>query len=82
MQFEIEDGIVPPVKHSRGPNVLKYPFKQLKVGQSFMVSQKERDTPGLLIQRIRNAAFRASKATKFEYLIRPWEQGVRVWRLK
>jgi len=81
-EFTIEAGVSIPKKRTRGADV-KYPFAQLKVGQSFYVPPDAGDTLEVLMARMRNAGFRASKmypGTK--YTLRAWELGVRCWRVK
>lgn len=86
MKYIIDDEVpVPPKK--RGPGALaKYPFKLLKVKQSFFVPLEANDTIERLEARVKNAGFRASKDASLTFVCRARnaeehkEVGVRVWR--
>lgn len=80
-KYKIEDGIAPMEKPGKGPP-LKYPFKQLLVGQSFFVPVEGEDTQDKLYARVLNATNRAGRQTGHAFVCRPWEKGIRVWRVE
>jgi hypothetical protein len=74
--YKIEDAIpIPKGLRKRGPS--KYPWLELKVGQSFLV-------PLGNINNLRSVASNAGKKYNRKFTAREIksEQGVRVWRVK
>lgn len=71
-RVEIERGI--PVPKPVRPE--KYPFRELKVGESFLVDWEPK------IVRVRYAAAMAAKRQKRKFATRQVEGGVRVWRIE
>ena len=70
--FVIEDDIPIPV---HGRSVSKYPFEQMKIGQSFFA-------PGATVARMQGAAqgFR-NKHKDYRFAVRAEGKGARVWRI-
>lgn len=79
--YRIEAHIAPPTGRSKR-TAHKYPLDSMTIGQSFFVPMEDDDTPEMLINRMRNAAFRAKCKGHGSFVVRFWELGVRVWRVK
>lgn len=71
--YAIEKGI--PVPHPRSPRQVRYPFRQMAVGDSFLIPSK--DAFACVQQSVRGAA--RSKGMKAS--VRKVAGGVRVWRV-
>ena len=72
-EIKIETGIpMPPGLGQRGRS-RKYPWREMKVGDSFLV-------PGVTRQKWRSAPA-GEKATGFKFATRAVEGGIRVWRV-
>jgi len=80
-EFPIDSHITSPKKVGRGAPP-KYPFKLLGMEQSFFVPRTEADTPAVLLRRMELAAGRVTRLTGWKFVCKPWEQGVRVWRIE
>ena len=83
MTVQIEEGVpIPePVKKVDG---LKYPIKDLQVGQSFLTKCKERHDFTRIVSRL-SSTIRYHKKTHpemkdWQFVIRSVEGGVRIWR--
>ena len=72
--FQIEDGIeIPALTRNTEP---KYPFKQMKVGQSFFVPCTEENA-----KKVRNSISSSARSAKVRHVTRIAEGGLRVWRV-
>jgi len=72
--YKIEAGIaIPSATRYKGGLKSKYPFADLKVGESFLVPNKTTDKFGATVQTAR-------KRTGFTLATRNVEGGVRIWR--
>ena len=84
-EFVIEDGIeLPKVTHSgRAKGELKYPFRLLEVGQSFLVENEVPDVK--LSRRLSSSASQVRKADGKKFAQRMVREdgvsGYRVWRI-
>ena len=72
-EFKIEQGV--PMTQGRGPKALKYPWREMKVGDSVFIPDK---TPASLRTSIDYAKWKMESGTDFK--ARTVEGGVRVWR--
>jgi hypothetical protein len=77
MAFEIEKGVPVPALGRGGRRVLKYPFNEMEVGDSFLVSVGE-DSRARVMTRLINAAGHY-KPKRFKTAGVP--DGVRCWRI-
>lgn len=78
IKLEIEKGIpipAPQTGRGRSPNKYRYPYRDMEVGDSFLV-------PGVLMSELTGMMSHAMKATGFRLSARTAEGGVRVWRVK
>ena len=66
---------IPPPEYTQD-NRVKYPFRELKVGDSFFVDGKEKG------HRARAAARQMTVRTNITLLTRSENGGVRIWRIK
>ncbi len=75
MAYEIEDGVSIP-KRTAGRHGSKYPFAQMDVGQSFLI------TADVKASTIRSAvgAFCKRNPGTGKFAVRGTEDGLRVWR--
>jgi len=64
---------MPPPVRKKGP--AKYPWVEMKVGDSFLV-------PGGRLANLRASASRAGSSGKVKFTVRAVDGGVRVWRVK
>jgi len=64
-----------PMKSLKKSRESIYPFKQMKIGDSFIVPEKQRDGVNSCIQLRR-------KETAHRYSTRTVKNGVQVWRVK
>jgi hypothetical protein len=67
MTIRVDRGIPMPAPHAR-----KYPWKELEIGDSFLMGGKPR--------QVAHAVSRASRAYKRKFSYRKTSEGVRVWR--
>ena len=75
MTFKIEDGIPIAGAAGAGGSNKKYPFKEMKVGQSFFVDVEN-------AQKVQGAAHQfAKKHPEYKFLTRREGEGRRVWRV-
>jgi len=70
-KIKIEAGI--PFPH----RFLTYPFDKMKVGDSFLMPQEDKDP-----NRLRVLAHHYGKSKKMKFSIKKTEEGVRCWRIK
>ena len=73
--FQIEDGIEIPAL-TRHNTEAKYPFKQMKVGQSFFVPCTEENA-----KKVRTSISSSARSAKVRHVTRIAEGGLRVWRV-
>ena len=72
--YKIEAGIaIPSANRYKGGRKSKYPFADLKVGESFLVPSKTTMSFGATVQTAR-------KRTGFTFTTRNVDGGVRIWR--
>ena len=75
-KFKIEDGV--PIRHAYSGRAMKYPFKELQVGQSFYVPLDGHKSVYTLqcslLTCARQAGIKVTTATD--------DNGVRVWRIE
>ena len=79
MNYEIEDGIVLPA-HARHTGCAKYPWKQMRVDQSFFVSTADAKNIYSNISHA-NKAY-APRRYKGKTAEKDGIRGVRVWRVE
>lgn len=81
MNYKIEKNIPVPKKRTGG--VVKYPFSEMKVGDSFLA---DKNYSRKLMARYSNAARNYARQSKennhFKFTIRKTEEGIRIWRIK
>ena len=76
--IKIEKGVnVPP----KAREIIKYPFLNMEVGDSFHISAKEQDLQ-TSYNRLNNAMSRHHKNTDMRFTLRNLKTEVRVWRIK
>ena len=76
-EFQIETGIPIPQIRRRGKSG-KYPFRELKIGDSFLVPNQDRFT----IKRLRSACHNFSKRNPdYMFTVKEEVTGCRVWRI-
>lgn len=73
MTYPLENGIPMPSACS-GPRAARYPMREIKVGQSFLIPSSE--LPKHVGQSVRNSAAYYGK----KVAVRKVKGGVRVWR--
>ena len=73
-EFKIESGIPMP-GHKSGPRARKYPWKDMKVGDSFFVPNKRAGV-------MSSACIAAQKYGRGTFRARTVEGGCRVWRVE
>ena len=79
--FPIEDGIRTPA--GAYGVTMKYPFREMKIGQSFYVSTPEGLLAGDVIsQRVRSAATQCARRFNLKFTVRKVKGGVRCWRIE
>ena len=72
--YAIEKNVPPPAFHG-APNRLKYPFKEMEVGDSFSVPPEDKD-------RVRSSASLAGMRLSRKFTLRRQDDGsFRVWRI-
>lgn len=76
MAIEIETGLEIPMPKKRGTYTPKYPFRAMKVGDSFFVPT---DAPTKMHNNLSNCA--KNQLGPKSVAIRTVEGGVRVWRI-
>ena len=69
--IQIEKNIPLPPEKKRNT----YPYKQMDIGESFLVSEGK-------MQIVCNANYRPSKAMGMKFIARKEGNGVRVWRIE
>jgi len=77
--FEIESGLPLPPRHN--PHT-KYPFAQMKPGDSFFVPVGPDGTLTKLASKVANVTARARKEKLGKFAVRKLSDGVRVWRVE
>lgn len=61
----------------------KYPFKEMTIGSSFLVSKKEANGDlERLMTRMTSAAATAGKHFNYKFTLRKLPDGVRIWRIQ
>ena len=80
--FEIENNVpLPPLRY--GNNHSKYPWREMKVGDSFHVPPRRPDQSAAQVQAAMAAtASGAGKRLKARYTVRQEGDGVRIWRVE
>lgn len=74
--YKIEKGIaIPEPGAGRKKGVSKYPFAQMKVGDSFFVAGKKQE-------KFHSAMACTRRAQGFRFATRTVEGGIRIWRIK
>jgi hypothetical protein len=77
--FQIEKHI--PVPEFQGYRT-KYRFKELEIGESFLVPYEDGDEHALAANRVQSAARAAAKSTGWKFTTRKLNTGIRVWRVE
>ena len=77
--YQIETDVPIPVARRRDGRT--YPFKELEVGQSFLVPLDPSETPGQLRERVSAAMTWAKRKCEQDYCTRKVDGGIRVWRI-
>ena len=80
MNFKIEKNIAVPPMPNRGPYNI-YPWKEMEVGDSFLLVPKDGESLRGLMRRINPQALNAKKRLGRTFTCRTVENGVRVWRV-
>ena len=75
--YKVEQGIPMPRQGSGRP---KYPWRRLKVGQSFLVPCAEQDL-GDLMNSLTRCGHSVGATTGFKFALRTIYGGIRVWRI-
>lgn len=70
MSYDIEDGIPVP----KFTKKLKYPFLEMKIGQSVLITDKK-------LLQIRSYASNVGKKIGYKFKVAQTDEGVRVWRV-
>lgn len=70
MSYKIESGI--PVPKMSKP--MKYPLSEMKIGESFLVTDKK-------IANLRAYIYNISKKMGMKFKVMATEEGIRVWRV-
>lgn len=78
MMFEIEKGIPLPESNKARGRELKYPFRKMLVGDSFVVPVSTR----LEYQKLSSAASQAGIRSGMKFATRRVDGGVRVFRIE
>lgn len=79
MNHKIDTNI--PIPSSR-KDTRSYPFKELEVGQSFLVAQESDETKTQVRERTSAAMTWAKRSLGRDFCTRTVDGGIRVWRLK
>lgn len=71
--IQIDKGI--PIPKTEKDNHLKntYPFKTMKIGESFLLPKA--------VNTARSYAFKAAKLFKMKFVVKAVKEGVRIWRI-
>lgn len=79
--YSLEAG-VPIPETKTGHHRMRYPFKEMAVGDSFFVPFGDEDKPSSLLRRLCSAAGSASFRLDWHptFIARTVDGGVRVWR--
>jgi hypothetical protein len=77
MKIKIESGIPIPTLESKR---IKYPFREMKVGESFFV--KDIENPKKTRNRIASAATMWARNKDYKFRTQVFDTGVRIWRIK
>lgn len=81
--YKLQVGIPIPPRSNIKERKRKYPFKDMRVGMSFLVPKKEATNDlDKLMKRIGPAAHSAGKSLGFKFALRRVSDGVRVWRVE
>ena len=79
--FQVETGIPTPVGY-RHENRRKYPWKEMRVGDSFYVPTRQDQSTNKLQTSMGATAAGARKRLHARYTVRIEGDGVRVWRVE
>lgn len=79
-EFKIEKGIPLARITGRGHAPMKYPFPEMKVGDSFSVPAEANVTRRALSDRVQRSAAYARKTLGRKFKLRSNETGIRIWR--
>ena len=71
MKIEIETGV--PVPENKFIRVSKYPYADMKPGDSFFVRKS--------VNTMRSSSYAYGKRNKMKFTVRSEDTGARVWRL-
>ena len=80
-ELAIESGVEMPQKHAK-VGLRKYPFRDLEVGDSFLVGVPEGKTPRAVQTAVAASWHRYSKTSGRKFSSRVMKEGVRCWRTK
>lgn len=78
--IQIESGIPIPPRAGGTGRPSKYPFDQLKPGDSFLVPHHD-GNPVVTVRRMAAAVKGAAKRTGWKFTTRRLSEGLRVWRV-
>jgi hypothetical protein len=82
MMYKIQMDIPMPPRGS-AQRLMKYPFAEMLVGESFLVPKAEsKGDLKKLMSRVGAAAAGAKKALGFKFAVRKMPDGVRIWRVQ
>jgi hypothetical protein len=78
VKFKLENKIKIPAKTSgRIKGSTKYPFANMKIGQSFLIKGKKTASISSTVKH-----WCLASGSKFKFTIRKLENDVRIWRIK
>jgi hypothetical protein len=82
MDFIIEKN-VPLIKINKvGSRGLKYPFREMEVGDSFAFKIVNKEEKRAIMQKVNTSAYYYGKRNKKKFVCRSLENEVRVWRIE
>lgn len=78
-KFKVEKNI--PVSKATWGKIYKYPFREMKIGDSFLLPKKEFATYDQ-VMKVRTNCCAYGRRNKVKFTVRKTEQGYRIWRIK
>ena len=77
-KYKIQKGVPIPDPNIPVTKTTKYPWKDMEVGDSFLVPNKDKDT----VHALQNAARLSGKKHNRDYITRKLDKGIRCWRTR
>lgn len=84
--FQVEKDV--PIPEGRQGRESKYPFREMEVGDSFLVAPEvdellgEQEDFAKVRGRVSNVAYKYGKEHDKKFTVRQVEEGIRVWRVE